>query len=245
MSERSYSYSDYSAALSCFRRYKLLKVDSIVPNVADSGDLLFGTAMHAAINAALRSDDAQGVFDLHWNGAAEQDNVAYGRFNWPQLKELGSTFIRKFGERYAKDFRPQVMEQRLYSEYKGIKLEGTPDFLGKYKSDLVVVDWKTSSQNYDKQRAAVGLQLWLYAYLATTALDFKPQKLVYLVFNKATGSVQTPVMVDFSASKMLDILDNMVHYLKLVDVETVFPKNLNACIVGAQRCPFWKECHKE
>lgn len=242
MSKRSYSYSDYSSAVSCMRKYKLIRIDELKPNVEPSGDLEFGTAMHAAINACLRGDDYLGTFEMYWEDVSNRDH-AYGRFGWDELNHLGQEFLRKFKERYAKDFRPQVMEKRLYAEYQGIKVEGTPDFVGKYKQDLVIADWKTSNQNYDKQRATVGLQLWLYAYLAITNLDFKPEKLLYLVFNKGTGSIQTPVTIEFTQTKMLAALNDMGHYLKTLDKEEYFPKNLNACIMGSMRCPYWETCH--
>ena len=243
MSNRSYSYSDYSSALTCLRKYKLIKIDQLVPQVPHSADMEFGTAMHAAVNACLRNDEYLDVFNMYWDDASNKD-LAYGRFNWVELGKLGHEFLRKFKGRYADDFKPISMEKRLFSVYKGIRLEGTPDFVGKYRDSLVVVDWKTSNSNYDKQRAAVGLQLWLYAYLAVSTFpDFRPTQLLYLVFNKGTGSLQTPVTVEFTMPKMFDALDNMVQYLKTVDKETVFAKNYNGCIVGSMRCPYWTTCH--
>jgi hypothetical protein len=242
VSNRSYSYSDYSTALSCLRKYKLVKVDQLVPDVPGSGDMAFGTAMHAAINACLKGDDYEEVLKLYLGDMSEQD-LEYGRFGLVELANLGKEFMRKFAKTYARDFKPQVMEKRLYAEYKGVRLEGTPDLVGRYKDTLVVADWKTAGSNYSKDKAQVGLQLWLYAYLATVSLDFKPEKLLYLVLNKGTGSIQTPVTVDFSQTKMFDALDDMVHYLKTVDAETVFPKNLNSCIIGTNKCQYWKVCH--
>lgn len=242
MSNRSYSYSDYSSAVACMRKYKLLKIDQVA-QTGLSGDLEFGTALHAAITACLRGDEYMDVFDMYWADASNKE-VEYGRFNWVELGRIGREFMRKFSNRYASDFKPQLMEKRLYGEYKGVKLEGTPDFVGSYKGTLVVADWKTTGYAYDKDKAKVALQLLLYTYLAITNLDFKPQQMLYLPFVKSSGSIQTPVVVEFNHQKMIDALDDMVHYLKVVDNETVFPKNLNSCIIGQYKCPMWEICHK-
>lgn len=236
------SYSEFSTALLCLRKYQYLYVDKIkLPELDKPADLAFGSAIHAGVNAYLEGHNGTSVFNIFWESIREKD-MLYSRFNWEELKNLGEVFLSKFTKRYLRDFKPVHMEKRLYSEYRGIKLEGTPDFFGLYKDEKVVFDWKTSAYPYYKERGLTSLQLALYTYLGIRELGFTPQKLGYLVFVKATGSVQNPILVDFDEKVLYDKLDSMVDYYEKLDKAKTYPKNPNQCIVGSNYCPFIDLC---
>ena len=64
---RSYSYSQLQAAYRCNRYFKLLYIDKLVPKVAKSGDLVFGSAIHFAIEQYfLHQADIVDSFRVYW-----------------------------------------------------------------------------------------------------------------------------------------------------------------------------------
>ncbi len=206
----------------------------------ESGDMAFGSALHSAVNGALTGQNGEELFDLYWS-TYDLKEVAYGRFKWAELKELGLNFISKFSRLHAKKYEVTHAEKRLYSEYKGIRLEGTPDFIGMYQGKRSLRDFKTSGYNYDKEKQDLALQLYLYAYLAIQCEGFTPETLGYDVFNKGTGSIQTMTW-DFDEAKMYDMLDNMVAYCKQIDAVTEHPKNPNGCMFGKSKCGMYEVC---
>lgn len=251
MTDFSWSYSAYSSAISCLRKFKYCYVDKIIPEGQDSGDLVFGSALHSAINACLTGQDGAATFEIYWESYKEK-GVEYGRYKWEELAKLGSEFIRKFVKYHASKYNLQFAEQRLYGEYKGIKLEGTPDFFGSHNGRASLRDFKTSGRNYETEKGECALQLYLYAYLylinnPTTRID----TLGYTVFNKGTGSIQD-LTWEFNESKMYDALDNMVSYCINFDLEGVssdkkvstYPKNYNACMDYSRKCQYWDKCHR-
>lgn len=243
MSKLSYSFSDFSTAVQCLRKHKLIKIDQLKPDVPESADLNFGTAMHGAVQAELEGEDGEKVFDAYWNTLIDKE-LQTSRFDHEQLGLMGPVFVSKFRKFYKDKFKPKEMEKRLYSEYKGIKLEGTPDMVGYYEGELGVWDWKTAAYAYDKAKAQISVQLFLYAYLVMMnypELDIK--HVGYLVFDKSGPSIQRPIILPFEKNKMIAMMDDLVDYLKIVDAAEVFPKNHNSCIMGKAKCPFFNTCH--
>lgn len=235
----SFSYSDYSSLVQCYRKYKLIKIDKV--QILQSGEMAFGSALHAGIHAALESEDPEAVFDLYWQSEKDK-NLTYGRHKWDELQKMGERFVGRFGRLHAKKFVAQKMEERLYSTYAGVSVEGTPDFIGTFEGDATVFDWKTSAYAYPKEKKDIALQLYLYAFLAIQNIPgFMPKKLGYLVFNKGVESIQTLVW-DFDINKMHDLLTGMTNYCKKIDGEKDFPKNPNACIMGSIKCSFYDRC---
>lgn len=235
----SWSYSAYSSAVQCLQKYKLCYIDKIAPDY-DSGDMAFGSALHSAINGILTGEDGEALFEIYWN-SYEGLPLNYGRFKWPQLKELGLNFCSKFARLQASKYKLEFAEERLYGEYKGVKLEGTLDFYGLYKDKLSLRDFKTSGYNYADEKKFTSLQLYLYAYLAITNGKKAPETLGYTVFNKGVGSIQD-LTWDFSEATMYAALDDLVSYCKLL-TGGEYPKNLNSCMIGSQRCAYFSKCH--
>lgn len=244
MSELSWSFSHYSMALQCLRKYKYVALDKIVPVGPESSDLIFGSALHAAINASLTGQDGRAVFEQLWLQYETKD-VEYGRYKWNELATIGTTFINNFVKYHAKHYELEFAEKRLYAEYRGIKLEGTMDYYGLYKGRKSLRDFKTSGQNYKPEKASIALQLYLYTYLALQNLFDAPETLGYTVFNKGTGSIQD-LTWEFDEKVMYQALDNMVDYLSILSKpDQKFPGNYGACLDYNRKCPFFDKCHKE
>lgn len=240
MDDYSWSYSAYSSAVKCLRDFQLTYVDKIVPEGKESGDLLFGSALHSALNDILTGGDGETVFSMYWN-SYQQKEVDYGRFGWEPLNGIGLSFISKFQRLQAKKYVLETAEERLFSSYGGVRLEGTPDFIGSYQGRRSLRDFKTSGYNYAKEKQFVALQLNLYTYLAIQNGIKAPETLGYTVFNKGTGSIQD-LTWDFDEKKMYAMLDDMVAYCKMVGEQKHFGKNPNGCIMGASKCRHFNLC---
>jgi hypothetical protein len=252
MSDFSWSYSHYSLALQCLRKFKYVVIDRIVPVGPDSSDLLFGSALHSAINAVLTGQDGLATFSIYWESYRDKE-VEYGRYNWEQLASLGAKLIRIFTERHAGRYSLEFAESRLHGEYKGVQLQGTPDYYGAYDGRKSLRDFKTSGQSYAATKADTALQLYLYAYLyLSNHTGSVIDTLGYTVFNKGTGYLQD-LTWEFSEAKMYEALDNMIDYATLVqpsDEEVVsqyhsYPANYNACHDYNRPCAFFDKCHKK
>lgn len=235
----SWSYSAYSSALRCLQLYNYVYVDKLPQTGPESGDMKFGSALHCAINAILNGDDGDIIFDIYW--ASEQHKAhEYSRYKWPELRELGLNFLSKFRRLHAKKYKVEQAETRLYSEYKGVKLEGTADFIGTYEGRPSLRDFKTAAYNYDASKSVIALQLYLYAFLAKVT-GFTPETLGYDVFNKGTGSIQT-LTWEFREEDMYEALDQMIAYLTAVDTSSK-ARNYGACMIGKSKCSYWDKCH--
>lgn len=253
MSQYSWSYSAFSTALTCMRKFKHVYVDRLTPDY-ESGDLAFGSALHLALNEVLTGGDGEQTFLTYWNTYKGKD-LQYGRFKWTELENLGVQFVAKFKKGAGSKFDEiQCSEKRLFGEYKGIKLEGTPDLLAEFEGIMTLVDFKTSSARYEPDKAKVSLQLYLYAYLCITQLKVTPAQIMYLPFLKSTGGIQNPVIEPFREEDMYAALDEMVEYVRtfeqydVMDGETVirsYPKNFNQCFGYGRKCEFWSRCWPE
>lgn len=252
MSNFSWSYSHYSLALQCLRKFKYVVVDRMVPEGPTSSDLLFGSALHSAINATLTGQDGLSTFEIYWASYRDKE-VEYGRYNWGQLAGLGANFIRKFVKMHVDRYKLVFAEQRLSANYKGVTLQGTPDFFGIYDGRPSLRDFKTSGRNYEQTRSETAIQLLLYAYLYKSNFpNAVIDTLGYTVFNKGTGSIQD-LTWGFSEAKMYEALDNMVDYATFVQPSDGglvpryhnYPKNYNACHDYNRPCAFFDKCHKK
>lgn len=245
MSKFSWSYSDFSLALSCLRKYKLLRIDKIVEDAPPSGDLVFGSALHSAINYCLSgNDDAIDYFVSYWETYKDKP-LEFSRFGWNDLDRIGSGFIRKFEDRYKSKLKPVIMEKRLYGSYRTVSLEGTMDFIGEYDGVMTLFDWKTTGYPYDKNKSLTALQLYLYAFLCIESAQIVPVQIAYLPFVKSTGSIQTPIILPFKKENMYYALDQLIEYVNLFERQNVYPKNYNECIKGKMVCSMFNVCHKE
>lgn len=239
----SWSFSGYSTALQCLRKYKYAFIDKLIPDAPHSGDMQFGTCLHSALNASLNGKEGVPSFKEYWELFQEKE-LEYGRFKWRELYNLGSEFIRKFEKSHKRYYKLIFAEKRLYAEYKGVKFEGTPDFYGEYDGKLSVRDFKTSGYNYKEEKSQIAIQLYLYAYLCIkNAMPLSDNSVLgYTVFNKGTGSIQD-LTWRFEEKKMYEVLDDLVAYVGILDNKDSYPKNLNSCLDYNRRCQYYEICH--
>lgn len=238
----SWSFSAYTMAHQCLQKYKFSFLESVPAEGPETGDLLFGTVLHSALHAQLIGLNAPELFALYWD-TYQNKEVEYGRYNWDALRGLGEIFLRKFAAYHAKHHKLEFAEQRLYAEYKGIKLEGTPDFYGQYRGRSSLRDFKTSSRNYAGEKADCALQLYIYAYLWQGGGHDLPATLGYTVFNKSTGSIQD-LTWELDEKKMLAALDDLVNYVSIwATQKDLYPRNLGACLDYNRPCQYFSRCH--
>ena len=228
--------------MKCLRYYKLNVLDS-TDRVTDlNPNLIFGTTVHEALNTMLKYDYEMSVsvFEMAWKVHKDRP-VRWDRDSWDDYRSMGITFLRKFDQYQLKRFKYLSGEKRLYAAYEGINLEGTPDAVVEYDGIHTLVDFKTSAYNYDKDRVRASLQLYLYAYLCLRN-GIRVDQVMYLPFIKNTGSIQTPLIETIDNDKMHNMLDDMKEYVSLLSVNTTFPKNVNSCIVGTNKCDYFNYC---
>lgn len=237
---KSWSYSHFSAAKSCLQKYKLSVLDKVetAPNV----DLTFGSAIHVALDSMFNGEDAEAVFLSYWK-AYKDAPMEYGRFSWDDLANLGMNFISRFKRLHFNKYKRWQGETRMYGSYKGMKLEGTADWVGEYMDVPTLVDWKTSASAYDKDRALIATQLHLYAHLLHTTTEHRVKQLMYVPFVKGNGSIQTPVIIPFSEELMTEHLENMLLYTSILDGNH-WPKNPESCLMGTRKCSYFNLCWK-
>lgn len=242
------SYSNYSLLRSCGMKYRL-KVLENLPEPR-SVAFAFGSAMHAGLHTALETkdvDEAQDVFKAYWDSVQEGLDYKGERYDATAHEQMGFKFIANFTRKYAKDMELITGEKRLYTRayldwsmdgLPHVDLEGTPDALVRWRGKNVLLDFKTSAYNYDTLKTEVSLQLNLYARLLEK--EHEVDEVCYFVFNKGTGTVQTPHPIPYNKEKALLMVSDMLKYFltnrKLLD------RNPNACIVGKQVCPFINRC---
>ncbi len=237
----SWSYSGYSTAIQCLRKFQYAYVDKIVQEGPEGGDLVFGSALHSALNSVLTGGDGAATFELYWSMYQDKD-VEYGRYKWADLARLGAEFIRKFTRFHAPNYKLVQAEQRLYGSHNGVRLEGTPDYYGEYLGRPSLRDFKTSGRNYDSAKSDCALQLYLYAFLhLRTNPGMAIETLGYTVFNKGTGSIQD-LTWEFNHVTMMRAVDGFTEYAKMLGA-TGFPTNFNSCLDYNRKCEYFDKCH--
>lgn len=184
-------YSQLDAFLRCpngyYRTYILSEKED-----QKSSALEFGSAMHAAIRAHFEDEDPYAVFNLYWDSIRAKDLI-YDRWSWQDLRDLANNkFILNFLKLHAKKFgRARSIELELSAPLGEHTLQGTYDLCGEYNGELTMVDWKTSATEYKASKIIKNPQLYIYSYLYRHNFGVLPKKVMYKVFVKTKGSIQT------------------------------------------------------
>ena len=191
-----------------------------------SSALEFGTALHLGIRTILNGEDGIEPFLMYWNSLKDV-RMTYYEHSWANLKELAvDSFLPNFKSRHAKKFDTIKQEIKMSIPFLGIHtLTGTTDYYGLYESIPTVADWKTSSKSYRKNKIEVNLQLYIYAKLVKETAGYLPKQIMYKVFNKKDGSINTLkkeltekdindtfVLVENAAKSMLRVIETKELY---------------------------------
>jgi hypothetical protein len=224
--------------------YKYLYLDKLKPEGEQSGDMAFGSALHLGLQTTLTmGDSSKGVeaFSTYW-WLQTTKRLKYTRYGASELQEMGEVFLSRFARLHAKKIKPHQMEVRLYGEYAGIKLEGTPDVVGEFEGVPSIIDFKTSGYPYNKARTITSEQMMLYAHLTNNPAI---RQVVYIVFVKGREPRIQILKRPFSDSELKAALDNIVVQAKELDNKVVFSQNRNGCGYQGGLCPFPELCYPE
>lgn len=233
-----FRYSAIETALRCQRRFQIEYLEKRTHGGVPAIELTFGTALHTALQASVEGDDAYQAFEVFWGPTKAAD--------LKQKAELGymaGEFIRKFEKMHRQHLEPVHLEKHMLGTINGIDFEGTCDFVGAYKGIPCILDYKTSAYNYMPSKILSNPQMPLYAELARQDFGFKAEKIVYMVFVKATQSIQvqevdlTPGML----SRALETCSSLAHELQ--SKKGMMLRNPTACQMGRFRCPWFTECY--
>lgn len=238
-------YSALDTSFRCLRKFYLDYVEKLPKPGSEPIEFAFGTGIHAALQASLEGDDALSTFDTYWGSL----KLAVSDNEMRRHSDMAGEFIRKFLRLHLSKFRPAFIEQTLRCRLSGLEFEGTPDVLGELEGIPSVIDFKTSAYNYPKEKLLVGLQMPIYAEMASAALGYKAEQLVYYVFVKATSSIQvikTPLTPEITKRAMEQAI---VQAKKLEALERQgregFSTNPTSCIMGKNLCSRFSNCYPE
>lgn len=238
-----FSHSVMNDARKCLRLYQLKHVERVSVPQSLSGDMEFGTAIHLGLNDLLSGGDGVTIFNSYWDTLKDKTDVQYTRYRWDSLKTQGETLLNKFERLHRKHFVPTRMDERLGVDVQGVRIEGTPDFVGIYKGDPVILDFKTSGSNYAKEKIDCEEQLSLYAELEHRTNGTKLTRKVYYVFKKdyADPSIQV-LSAELKPSNRTAVWDSAVSFCKDLSTRTEFHKNPSSCVMGTFKCPYFEKC---
>ncbi len=234
-----YRYSGLDTAHSCLRKFKEIYIDGAPSE--ESIDMLFGTSLHAGLQAMLEGDNAgatfKAVFDTSLGSGMKE-----GRKSTEELYGLGGVFLGRFERLHRKKFGEGKCEAALSGKIGGFDVEGTADFVGLYEGVPSILDFKTSAYAYPKEKILTSEQMPIYAELAKQCLGFEAKQIVYYVFCKGEGRIQT--LTRTLTQEFLDMhLANVLTYIQDLDKRTTWPKNSNSCMYGRDsKCSFFDKC---
>ncbi len=236
-----FTYSNYSTLRQCGRKFQYSVIEKLPQPSAVA--LEFGTALHAGLNEALTSGNSESSIDMFqafWQASIPKLDFSEERYKAAEMETVGIKFCAGFLKRYGSKMKLIVGEQRFKGNY-GEEIEGTPDALVEWEGKNVLLDFKSSAYNYDPLKTDISLQLNLYAWLLEEN-GYKVDSVCYFVFNKASGSIQTPVQSPYNKEKALQMIGEAVAYWKRE--QGYFERNPNACVIGKQICPYASRCWK-
>lgn len=244
-SKDSFWFSKIQAAQMCFYKYYLQYIKNLVIPGALSADLEFGNALHLAFDAMMNGENYLQVFDVYWDSIAKNDNVEYGRFKWQILKEVGHKFLKNFEKKYKPRIKPLMVEKRVFGTLGEHKVEGTPDLVCEFDDIPSIIDFKSSGYNYSKDRLKIADQLIMYADIIRKKYKIQIEQIIYFVFNKATGTIQRPLILPLNEKTIDKSLNMTKMWIEELKDRKEFPKNHSSCIRGSMVCPYFEKCHGE
>jgi hypothetical protein len=225
-------FSKIKVYRACPYLYKLQFIDGIKLE-RRSLDTEFGTALNLGLDAILRGEgDGLDVFNMFWE-ATDRDLQRF-RFDWEALAKMGPSMLSKFREREAKHYEPIIIGERMYGKIGAHKFEGEPDFYGKYKGKLTVIDFKTSAKNYPYEKVISDEQMVGYAALLEQNGHAPAEQTMYQVFKKDFNapSLQKAIICPLTADRKYEILLNIEQTCDEIASRKVFTKNPDAYFMG-------------
>lgn len=204
-----------------YKRHILGEVDT-----KKSSALEYGTALHLGIRSILEGDDGVADFNLYWDSLKDTEMVYY-RHGWQELRDLANTrFLPNFQKLHAKKYVDIKQELQMSMPFMGEHtLQGTLDCVGMYEGALTVSDWKSSTAEYKKNKIERNPQMYLYAKLYQHNYGVLPTQLVYKVFIKSEGRIQTlkKELTEQYLCNIISTVENTVHAMvHMIETKRVY-----------------------
>ena len=242
----AYNHSQLTMYRSCQKKWALYASGAKAED--QSGDLIFGSALHFALAKMLQGEtpeDCVALWHMYWDSVKAAE-YGWGRFGYEYYKGMGERFLKKFSTSYLNDIEPIWVEKKLQGVINGVEVYGTPDVVCKFRGVESILDFKTSSGNYDVLQATTGTQMAFYHALVKqqeAAPEIK--QYVYLVFNKSKESLQRPVIAtvteELHKAHMEDIGRTLLEmHAPMSDGHCV--RNPAQCFSYNRPCEYMKQC---
>lgn len=240
-------YSELSDYYKCPKFYELRYVLKVASDQLPSASLLFGTAMHAALEEYLRGGDGTVTFQAFWEAERGKPITYYNGETWEGLLDDGQVLLARFQRLHLKHLEPQFLEVKLDGSYQGQPLSGTCDMAGKYKGVDSVIDFKTSAKPYEKDKIRTSEQMYIYNHMLMEAHNFNARQHVYMVFKKSYLSAVPSIQVitrEVPVSELISVMANVGAVAEEITKRSLFTKNKNSCMMGKYKCEMWSHCYK-
>jgi len=244
----------------CSLKWKFLYKDKI-SKPTESIHLIYGSAIHKALeklNLLLVSGhfDTEDIFQEYYNEWTKQINqygisdCLYNRI----LFEMGLNSLEKYIEEQL-DYEVICAEQKftvpiIYPDKteERIPITGVIDAIIKQKNKIIILDYKTSKEEYNKFKIDTSVQLTMYSYafsyLVETQqlpVDKKEDYVSYYVLIKDYESKNGAIKISKKKVKPEDY-DRMFYIFKTtikgIDNNIFLPNYNSEC----KYCEYKKEC---
>lgn len=224
-----------------------------LPDEKTFTSLVFGTSLHAAVEAHFRSimegrapldlDTLLGIFwdtwqleekPIHFNKKEDLDSIGH----------LADRMLRTF---QVSDFaRPAGRIIGIEEEFRGIVAPGCPDFEARVDlivetaDALAVTDFKTALSRWNPAKVeAAAPQLLIYSKLTEDMSDGRPLKLNFAVLTKRKKPILTLHPIIDDAERMAQTIQDIKDAWYAIQEGDFFP---NPSPAHCPRCPFQETC---
>lgn len=228
---------------SCSKKWQLQQQGAVADG--KSGDMIFGSALHFALAKMMEGEEpaeAIVLYGMYW-GTVKPDDYQWGRFGYDYYKGMGERFLAKFAKTYLQDIEPIWVEKKLQGVVNGVEVFGTPDVVARFQGKVSIIDFKTSSGNYEPEQAVVGTQMPYYH----TLVEQQPgapaiEQYVYLVFNKSKESLQKPVIAPATPELRAEHAGDIEAVLTEMATAPKSIRNTANCFSYNRKCEYFSQC---
>lgn len=254
---KPYRYSTVSDFYKCAQFYRFKHIDGLDDGLGKSMDIVFGTAIHMAIEDLFSSGDGLDIFSTFW--VMQKDKgLEQSRCGWHELHVMGVKLIEIFRDEHMhkfsvhKDLSGPALEWKMHGYIGKHLFSGTADFIGTFQQTknaepiLALVDWKTSAMPYDNYKLQCNEQIYGYVELAK---QHRSITLTHGVYGVAVKDPKNPrwqfKVAEITPDKHASMIKNIEKACDQIEEATKaesFLRNPGACVKGRFVCPFFSKC---
>ena len=111
------------------------------------------------------------------------------------------------------------------------------------RGEVILIDWKTTSQVYTKHQIKTSSQLTAYAYAYRRLFGNLPYRVCYVTMNKKTKKIAS--YFDFRSDSEVEKMEiKFQNNIAMMEAE-IHHTNEHGCYTGPEhkwKCEFYKEC---